>query len=200
MHIQINIRYLLLFFIASFLLSSCKSRQTVLSGATFPVKSSGGRTSTILTDASNARGMALEGKSLDNYAQLMEVKTKDLNPKLYDFVDYWMGTPHQLGGLTKRGVDCSAFVGMLYKDVYRAELPRSSRDMGEQVKRKYERQLQEGDLIFFSFGGKNIDHVGVYLHNNKFVHVSTKRGVIISDLKDTWYYRYFTRAGSFKNF
>lgn len=68
--------------------------------------------------------------------------------------------------------------------------------MAENIKRKYENQLKEGDLVFFSFGGRQIDHVGVYLHNNKFVHVSTSRGVIISDLKDPWYYRHFTRCGT----
>ncbi|GHE23484.1 hypothetical protein GCM10017764_04520 [Sphingobacterium griseoflavum] len=68
--------------------------------------------------------------------------------------------------------------------------------MGEHVKRKYEDKLREGDLIFFSFGGKNIDHVGVYLHNNKFVHVSTRKGVIISNMKDSWYYKYFVRCGT----
>jgi lipoprotein Spr len=50
--------------------------------------------------------------------------------------------------------------------------------MADGIKRKYENQLVEGDLVFFSFGKKSIDHVGLYLRNNKFVHVSTSKGVI----------------------
>ncbi|WP_257093033.1 hypothetical protein [Sphingobacterium sp. E70] len=38
--------------------------------------------------------------------------------------------------------------------------------------------------------------MGVYLHNNKFVHVSTRKGVIISDLTDSWYAKTFVDAGS----
>ncbi|HIX54669.1 MAG TPA: C40 family peptidase, partial [Candidatus Sphingobacterium stercoripullorum] len=63
---------------------------------------------------------------------------------------------------------------------------------------KKERQLSEGDLVFFSFGGRNIDHVGMYLHNGKFVHVSTSKGVIISNLKEQWYHKYFKFGGQIK--
>jgi cell wall-associated NlpC family hydrolase len=57
--------------------------------------------------------------------------------------------------------------------------------------------LHEGDLVFFAFNGsKVINHVGIYLHNNKFFHASTTRGAIISDLKDPWYSNYLVKAGS----
>src|SRR3546814_13664941 len=85
-----------------------------------------------------------------------------------------MGIPHRLGGQDKRGIDCSAFANHLILDVYGKNLPRTARDMAEVVKRKYENQLKEGDLVFFNFDGKAFDHVGVYLGNNKFVHVSTR--------------------------
>ncbi|MCA5005624.1 C40 family peptidase [Sphingobacterium bovistauri] len=130
------------------------------------------------------------------YATLLDSDPKELNESLYEFIDNWMGSPHRLGGLAKNGIDCSGFVGITFEEVYHRKLPRSSRDMANVVKRKYEDQLKEGDLVFFSFGGKAIDHVGIYLHNNKFVHVSTKQGVIISNLKDPWYYKYLTRCGA----
>lgn len=107
-----------------------------------------------------------------------------------------MGVPHRTGGTDRKGMDCSAFVGMVMRDVYGKQVPRASREIAEGIKRKYERQLEEGDLVFFSFGRRTIDHVGIYLQNNKFVHVSTSKGVIISDLHDSWYYQYFTRAGT----
>ena len=130
------------------------------------------------------------------YANLLNTNPRELNEDLYEFIDEWLGSPHRMGGQHKDGIDCSGFVGMIYKQVYHKNLPRSSRDMAEIVKRKYDDQLKEGDLVFFSFGGKTIDHVGIYLHNDKFVHVSTKQGVVISNLKDTWYYKYFTRCGT----
>jgi lipoprotein Spr len=137
-----------------------------------------------------------KGNIKEYYADLLGVSSKELNSSLYEFMDEWIGIPHRMGGQTKSGIDCSGFVSMVYQQVYRKNLPRTSRDMGEAVKRKYDDQLKEGDLVFFSFGGKEIDHVGIYLHNNKFVHVSTKQGVVISNLKDPWYYKYFTRCGT----
>jgi cell wall-associated NlpC family hydrolase len=37
--------------------------------------------------------------------------------------------------------------------------------------------------------------VGVYLHNNKFVHASTSGGVMISDLNEDYWRRKFIGAG-----
>lgn len=147
--------------------------------------------------SSGVRNNPASGNILDKYADIIGVPAKDLkNYELYRYIDEWMGIPHRLGGQDKKGIDCSAFANHLILDVYGKDLPRTARDMAEVVKRKYENQLKEGDLVFFNFDGKAFDHVGVYLGNNKFVHVSTSKGVIISNLKDPWYWKYFSRAGS----
>ncbi len=152
----------------------------------------------IITDASSAPKDVRAGKQLlESYATVLGVPTDALQrTELYGFINDWMGVPHRSGGTDHRGLDCSAFVGLVMREIYAREVPRTSKDMAEHIKRKYERQLREGDLVFFSFGRRNIDHVGIYLHNHKFVHVSTSKGVIISDLRDPWYYKYFTRAGT----
>lgn len=118
------------------------------------------------------------------------------NDNLYRFIDVWMGVPHLSGGITKTGIDCSGFTLILQREIYHRSVARIANQMAEQVKRKFEEDLREGDLVFFDFNGQKFSHVGVYLQNNKFVHSSTGKGVIISDLKDPWYYKYFTRAGS----
>ncbi|MDP2413739.1 C40 family peptidase [Daejeonella sp.] len=152
----------------------------------------------IITDASKSNAIS-SGSIKERYASLLNVKEKELNnEKLYRFIDSWIGVPHRSGGMDKRGVDCSGFTFLLEKEVYDKDLPRTARTMADKVKRKYEHDLEEGDLVFFDFDGQKFSHVGVYLHNNKFVHASTSKGVIISDLKDPWYYKYFTRAGSVK--
>lgn len=135
---------------------------------------------------------------IEKYAETIGVKASELdNKELYQYIDEWIGIPHRLGGQDKHGIDCSAFANHLVQDVYGKNLPRTANDMAQVVKRKYESQLREGDLVFFNFGGnKKFDHVGIYLKNNKFIHVSTSKGVIISDLTDPWYRKYFTRAGS----
>lgn len=188
-------QFLYLVFIIVFL-ASCGARRKG-SSSVRPRTEIGTSGKKIATDASDARNKSLSGSKMENYADILGVSVRELDNKaLYQFIDNWMGSPHRLGGTQKSGIDCSGFVGILYREVYRKNLPRTSRDMGDNVKRKYEDKLKEGDLIFFSFGGRNIDHVGVYLHNNKFVHVSTRKGVIISDMKDSWYYKYFVRCGT----
>ncbi|WP_255501667.1 C40 family peptidase [Olivibacter sp. SDN3] len=151
----------------------------------------------IITDASNVNNYHRTGNVLNDYAMFMGVKTSDLkNERLYLLINEWMGTPHLYGGSSKRGIDCSAFAVMVMSQAYGKSIPRSSSEQASAVKRKYERQLQEGDLLFFRFGSSKINHVGIYLHNNKFAHVSTSKGVIVSDLKDAWYYKGFKRCGT----
>jgi len=163
----------------SFFYTSCKSKK-------------------IITDASKAKSLS-SGSIKERYAALLNVKEKDLdNEKLYRFIDNWIGVPYRNGGLDKKGVDCSGFTILLAKEIYDKPLSRTARSMAENVKRKFEKDLKEGDLVFFDFDGQKFSHVGVYLQNNKFVHASISKGVIISDLKDSWYYKYFSRAGSVK--
>lgn len=173
--------YIIKFLILLTILAGCKSKSMV-------------------TDASGLRNKEIKGNVKERYAEVLGVSKRELdNEKLYKFIDEWLGVPHVTGGMSKKGIDCSGFVGILEKEIYDKTLPRISRQMAENVKRKYENQLEEGDLIFFDFNGQQFSHVGVYLKNNKFVHSSTKRGIIISDLKDNWYYKYFSRAGAVKD-
>ena len=129
-----------------------------------------------MTDASKARPVGT-GSLKERYGALLNVKERDLdNEKLYRFIDSWMGVPHRAGGMDKNGVDCSGFTSLLEQEIYNRSLPRTARLMAGQVKRKYEEELKEGDLVFFDFEGQKFSHVGVYLHNNKFVHASTSKG------------------------
>jgi len=154
-----------------------------------------------VTDSSKTRNTKFTGSLRDKYAAVLGVpKAQVVNERLYKFIDSWIGVPHSSGGMDKRGIDCSGFTSLLQKEVYDQPVPRVARQMAEQVKRKYEEELQEGDLVFFDFEGQKFSHVGVYLMNNKFVHTSTSKGVIISDLKDPWYYKYFSRGGSITSF
>lgn len=115
---------------------------------------------------------------------------------LYAFIDQWAGTPHCDGGNTKRCTDCSGFVCNLYREVYKTELPRSSEDQFKKAEKVKQKHLQEGELVFFkTFKGSKISHVGIYLANNKFVHVSTKKGVRIDDLTDDYYVKTFKAGG-----
>ena len=172
------------------ILSSCLARPE-LARTPYPTNPPTHKT---LSERSSVRGVK---NVSEKYADIIVVDVSDIeNIELYRYIDEWMGIPHRLGGQDRRGIDCSAFANQLVREVYGKELPRTADDMSKIIKRKYENQLKEGDLVFFKFGGRRFDHVGIYLGNSRFVHVSTSKGVIISNLKDPWYYKYFSRGGS----
>ena len=138
--------------------------------------------------------------NLTEISKLLNVDENQLkNKALYHFIVDWYGTPYKFGGTTTKGVDCSAFTNILFNEIYNIELPRTSRDIAEKVKRKYTKDLVEGDLVFFSFGNSGVvNHVGIYLHSNKFVHASTSRGVIISNLTEPYYGNFLVKCGSYE--
>ncbi|MBB3969256.1 C40 family peptidase [Mucilaginibacter phyllosphaerae] len=133
----------------------------------------------------------------EKYAALMGVNRSEIqNGRLYDFIEEWYGTTYRFGGLDKNGVDCSGLTFLLQQQVYGITLPRMTSKQVLVIKRKYEEELKEGDLVFFDFDGKQFSHVGVYLQNGYFVHASTRKGVMIARLHDNGIYKFFSRGGS----
>jgi len=119
------------------------------------------------------------------------------NPKLLSFMDYWYGAPYRYGGMSRDGIDCSAFAFLLMSSVYGvATLPRTAKEQYDASRHIRRDELQEGDLVFFHTLGRRraVTHVGVYLRNNKFIHASVS-GVMISDLGDGYYERHYIGAG-----
>ena len=132
-------------------------------------------------------------------AKMADAMANLKSKELYKFITDWTGVKYKLGGLDKSGIDCSGFALLLERDIYGQKLPRRSKDQAETIKEKKQDQLKEGDLIFFSFSGREVDHVGIYLNNNYFVHASTTRGVVVDDLTLPAYQRVMVKTGSLKN-
>jgi lipoprotein Spr len=131
----------------------------------------------------------------------MRITDKD-NLLLYTTASHWLGTPYRFGGNSRRGVDCSGFTAILYREVYNKSLAASSADILKKNCKKIKRTaLREGDLVFFRTdrGNRKIpNHVGVYLKNERFVHASTSKGVIVSNLNEPYYLRTWISGGRVK--
>lgn len=105
----------------------------------------------------------------------------------------WAGTPHQWGGMSKQGVDCSAFVYITYREKLGYTPPRTTDSMVQWGRQVDYKRLQPADLLVFRTGIK-ARHVGIYLGNRQFMHVSSRRGVMISSLDDDYWNQRFWQA------
>tara|TARA_R110001583_G_scaffold1565_1_gene12190 strand:- start:2448 stop:2999 length:552 start_codon:yes stop_codon:yes gene_type:complete len=106
---------------------------------------------------------------------------------------YWVGSPYRLGGNSLRGIDCSSLVQQVFKNSFNIRLPRTTE---YQVRKGYsikKSDLKVGDLVFFKTG-RTTRHVGIYMGNNEFFHVSTSQGTKISSLSNPYWKRKYWQS------
>ncbi len=108
---------------------------------------------------------------------------------------YFKGTPYKYGGSDKKGIDCSGFTKVVYKNAFKMELPRTTQEMSKLGRKISRKKLRPGDLVFFR-PSRRYRHVGIYIGENSFVHSSTSKGVIRSRLDNVYWkkkYRFAKR-------
>ena len=98
-----------------------------------------------------------------------------------------IGRPYRYGGTTPEGFDCSGLVQYVYA-LQGLKVPRTTReqhDAGNRIKLKH---AEPGDLLFYSFGGRRIDHVAIYLGDGQAVHApSSGKQVIVAPVGNRWW-------------
>ncbi|MBN6067270.1 C40 family peptidase [Aggregatibacter actinomycetemcomitans] len=107
----------------------------------------------------------------------------------------WAGTPYRIGGQSRSGVDCSGFVQTTFFDRFGIKLPRQTKDQANYGQYIEKGDIQTGDLVFFKTGrGPHGYHVGIYVKEDKFLHASTKGGVIYSSLNSDYWRKAYWQA------
>jgi cell wall-associated NlpC family hydrolase len=108
-----------------------------------------------------------------------------------------LGTPYRWGGSSpSKGFDCSGLVKYAFTDVDEVDLPRTSNAMasghGQKVDRK---DLKPGDLIFFKLKSRRVNHVAIYLGNDRFIHAPRRgKSVSIDTLKKPYWESHYVVA------
>ena len=121
------------------------------------------------------------------------------NKLLITTISDWLGVPYKYGDCSKQGIDCSCFVQIIFRDVYKKDISRQTIDIfNKDIEIIDKSKLKEGDLVFFKIASQKPDHVGIYLSDGHFVHASSKKGIMISSLNEDYFKKYFFNAGRVK--
>ena len=107
----------------------------------------------------------------------------------------YLGTPYRYGGTSGNGIDCS---GLMLRSFEKAnyQLPRTAIEQSKFGKKVSKKKIKPGDIVFFKFkekGKKSWYHSGlvtsVINDKPKFIHASSSRGVVESDLTKDYYWK-----------
>lgn len=110
----------------------------------------------------------------------------------------WVGTPYKYGASEKgEATDCSGMVMVIYEEVMDIRMPRNSAKQAEFCFPLEREEVLPGDLVFFAIGSdpEKVSHVGMMIGGEKFVHASSSKGVIISEMTTPYYQRHFIMYG-----
>ena len=88
--------------------------------------------------------------------------------------------PYRYGGTTERGIDCSAFTREVFRNAIGIELPAIP------APRSTKARVSKQDLVEGTWSSSRStrvwNHVGIYVGNGEFIHVSFRAGVTRSKL------------------
>gem|GEM_PF-332067 len=133
------------------------------------------------------QGTALQG-GVAGTARLSLISTAE---------DY-LGTPYRMGGLDRRGLDCSGLVYLSFSDALGISVPRTTETLYAWAATIPRSELQPGDLVFFVTVGSRVSHVGIYAGGGRFIHSASegpRTGVLYSRLDEAYWSRTYLGAG-----
>ncbi|GGE78913.1 C40 family peptidase [Priestia taiwanensis] len=118
------------------------------------------------------------------------------NQNVINFAKQQLGKPYVFGASGPSRFDCSGFIYYVHKNNGYNISRTNVAGYWSQVQKTS--NPQAGDLVFFKNTYKNgPSHMGIYLGGGKFIHASSSKGVIISDVNSSYYQKHFLGYGRF---
>jgi len=119
------------------------------------------------------------------------VEDLQLGMKAASLAQSQLDKPYQWGAQGPEKFDCSGLVYYIFGSLD-IPMPRVSREQskfGLMIKKS---ELQPGDLVFFITSGKDINHVGIYVGNSRFIHAPRRYSPVRYDsLNNSWWRQRF---------
>lgn len=197
-HSYLIIRFFSIFLVGALVLGGCKGKKKSSSRRSGQIENydpTRSRSSQLKTQRK-----AVKTAKTDKKSNSRVVKPGDVAEEVINNAKRYTGTPYKWGGTSRAGMDCS---GLLFTSCREAEVsvPRVSGDQANFGKKVDMNELQPGDWVFFSDrkGSKKIVHAGMVtevkgVNHIKFIHSSTKLGVVESDFNASYYKDIFVKA------
>lgn len=129
-------------------------------------------------------------KNIVKKKEIIEIST---SKKVEKYAKEKLGQKYVWGATGPLTFDCSGFTQEVFLNTTGIKIPRVSRDQAKVGEYIEYANLKQGDMVFFDtekkYSGK-VNHVGIYLNNEKFIHASSaKKKIIITSFKKKPFYK-----------
>jgi cell wall-associated NlpC family hydrolase len=153
----------------------------------------------VLLSLSSCRSSKKVTTTKSNTTNSTSTVTNEKANQIVNYAKQFDGVKYKYGGTTKKGMDCSGLVVTSFKseDII---LPRTTGDLSVYGNWIDLKEVQKGDLLFFATkkNSRKVNHVGIVTESRtgfvEFIHASTSKGVIISNLAERYWYYAFVQA------
>jgi cell wall-associated NlpC family hydrolase len=138
---------------------------------------------------------AAEGHELTEETSFFERYTNSAQDLILKGLEL-VGINYRRGGTDpEKGLDCSGFVQVVFRDAVGKLLPRTAKEQSQVGDAVDKKELKPGDLVFFNTMRRAFSHVGIYLGDNRFMHAPrTGAEVRVEDMSQSYWVKRYNGA------
>lgn len=172
----------------------CYIRSDYLTLTEAPYENKASSKSPLFFRGGKSTGTAVSATALKNSSNYIAGSSSSQADAIIATAKQYIGVPYLWAGSSPSGFDCSGFVQYVFK-AHGISLNRTAATQYKHGSYVSKSNLQAGDLVFFQNTYKaGISHVGIYIGDGKFIHASSSKGVVISNLSSSYYVSHYYGA------